>query len=51
MLQRNQKTTLIETIEKLNTHNHLCLIYEIKEEQFTAIVPFIRIGLERGDNF
>jgi len=40
---------LLKAIEALNFHDHLCLIYETREEQFAAIVPFIRIGLERGE--
>ncbi len=43
------KTTLIETIEKLKIHEHLCSFCKTKEEQFSAIVPFIKIGLKRGE--
>src|SRR6185503_5892842 len=33
----------------ITVHAHLCLIYETAAEQFAAIVPLIRIGLERGE--
>ena len=40
---------LLKAVEGLGFHDHLCLIYETPEEQFAAIVPFVRIGLERGE--
>ena len=40
---------LTRAIEKLGGHDHLCLIYETREEQFSAVIPFIKIGLERGE--
>ena len=41
--------TYLEAIRRLGVHDHLCLIYETPEEQFGALVPFIRYGLERGE--
>ena len=41
--------TYLEAIRRLGVHDHLCLIYETPEEQFEALVPFIRFGLERGE--
>ncbi len=38
-------------IDKVGVHDHLCLIYESREEQFAAIIPFMRSGLERGEKF
>ncbi len=41
------KTTpgkLSEMIEFSKLHNHLCLIYEIKEEQSAPLIPFIKIS-------
>lgn len=35
--------------ESCAPHDHLCLIYDTPEEQFAAAVPFIRIGIERGE--
>lgn len=40
---------LTELIASIGVHDHLCLIYETREEQFAAVIPFIRIGLERGE--
>lgn len=31
------------------THDHLALIYENHEEQLDIVVPFLRLGLERGE--
>ena len=42
------RTQLLEALERLQPHDHLCLIYETQEEQFAAAIPFMRIGLERG---
>jgi len=40
---------LVSAIGRLGVHDHLCLIYETQEEQFSAVIPFIKIGLERGE--
>ncbi|MDD1621588.1 MAG: MEDS domain-containing protein [Methylococcaceae bacterium] len=40
---------LIGAIEKIGVHDHLCLIYETQEEQFSAVIPFMKIGLDRGE--
>ena len=40
---------LSEAIGKLSKHDHLCLIYEARSEQFDSVVPFILIGLENGE--
>jgi PAS domain S-box-containing protein len=36
-------------LETLKPHDHLCLIYESKEEWRAAVVPFMSIGLKRGE--
>lgn len=41
-------SALLQAIERLDIHQHLCLIYEAPQEQFAAVVPFMRIGIERG---
>ncbi|MFA6002064.1 MAG: MEDS domain-containing protein [Thermoleophilia bacterium] len=46
--QDNNKK-LMEALKKLGVHDHLCLIYESREEQLAAVIPFMRIGLERGE--
>jgi len=40
---------LIEALERLKPHDHLCSIYESQGEQFAVSIPFIRMGLERGE--
>lgn len=45
----NNQNALKGAIEKLDVHDHLCLIYESREEQLAAVMPFMRIGLERGE--
>ena len=40
---------LVDAIEKIGVHDHLCLIYDTPEEQFAAVIPYIRIGLDRGE--
>ncbi len=40
---------LSDAISRLGPHDHLCLIYETREEQFAAVVPFMRLGLARGE--
>jgi anti-anti-sigma factor len=43
------KTALLEALERFKPHDHLCSIYDTREEQFAVAIPFIRIGLERGE--
>lgn len=56
MMQQAMTTTadpeggrLIDAIDRLQVHDHLCLIYETQEEQFAAVIPFLRRGLECGE--
>jgi len=39
---------LASAMEGLAVHDHLCLIYESQDEQFAAVVPFMRHGLAAG---
>lgn len=41
--------TLRQMLEGLKPHDHLCLIYESPQERIAAAVPFIAIGLKRGE--
>jgi len=47
--QTTAETELARTLARLDVHDHLCLIYESREEQLAAVIPFIRIGLKRGE--
>jgi PAS domain S-box-containing protein len=40
---------LLTALEQLAPHDHLCSIYESPEERLAVAVPFIRIGLDRGE--
>jgi signal transduction histidine kinase len=44
-----QITPLITALEQLGTHDHFCSIYESSEEHYAVAIPFIRIGLDRGE--
>ena len=41
--------SVIKMLEMLKPHDHLCLIYESKEEWRAMVVPFISIGLRQGE--
>jgi signal transduction histidine kinase len=40
---------LAKALEQVAPHDHLCSIYESSEEHFAVAIPFIRIGLHRGE--
>jgi PAS domain S-box-containing protein len=40
---------LLDALERLGLHDHLCSVYESQDEQFASAAPFVRIGLERGE--
>src|SRR5688572_402611 len=42
-------TRLLAALEQLAPHDHLCSIFESAAEHFAVAVPFIRIGLDRGE--
>ncbi|MBM3143298.1 MAG: PAS domain S-box protein, partial [Chloroflexi bacterium] len=44
-----QDVNLNRMLETLKPHDHLCLIYESQEEWRAAVVPFIAMGLRRGE--
>ena len=44
-----QGTSLRQLLEGLNPHDHLCLIYESPQERIAVAVPFLAIGLKRGE--
>src|SRR4029079_305508 len=48
-MNRAHNTPLLTALEHLAPHNHLCSIYESPEEHFAVAIPFIRIGLDRGE--
>lgn len=38
-----------DSFRKIALHDHLCSLYETREEQFRSVIPFIRAGLENGE--
>src|SRR3954453_14953223 len=44
-----QTTPLIAALEQLGPHDHFCSIYESPEEHYAVAVPFMQIGLDRGE--
>jgi PAS domain S-box-containing protein len=40
---------LSDVLRTLDVHDHLCLIYETQEQLLASAVPFVLIGLERGE--
>lgn len=51
MVQNNasEVTSLEAQISELSHGDHVCMIYESREEQIAGAVPFIRDGLERNE--
>ena len=45
----SDNSQLIEVVKSIGPHEHLCLIYSSREEQFAAIGPFLEIGLQRRE--
>jgi PAS domain S-box-containing protein len=41
------RSDLVKALLRLGVHDHPCLIYESREEQLAAAIPFIKMGLER----
>jgi signal transduction histidine kinase len=48
-LNSARDTPLLTALERMGPHDHLCSIYESPEEHFAVAMPFIRIGLDRGE--
>ncbi len=44
-----QTTPLIAALEQLGPHDHFCSIYESPQEHYAVAIPFIQIGLDRGE--
>jgi PAS domain S-box-containing protein len=44
-----EPSSLSEAVEGLKPHDHLCLIYESQEEWRAAMIPFLEMGLRRGE--
>jgi signal transduction histidine kinase len=42
-------TPLLAALERLGPHDHQSLVYESPEDRFAVAIPFIQIGLDRGE--
>ncbi len=49
MIPSAQPIPLIGTLEQISPQDHLCSIYDSEAEHFSVAIPFIRIGLDRGE--
>jgi signal transduction histidine kinase len=45
----NNRTPLHSSLEQLGPHDHFCSIYESPEEHYAVAIPFMQMGLERGE--
>jgi chemotaxis family two-component system sensor kinase Cph1 len=43
------RSRLSEVLRTLPIHEHLCVIYDTREQQSAVAVPFLSLGLERGE--
>lgn len=49
MIPSAQPSPLVVAFQQLGPHDHLCSIYESQEEHYSVAIPFIRVGLDRGE--
>ena len=49
MIRPAQFTPLSSALEQLGPHDHLCSIYENRQEHLAAAISFIQVGLARGE--
>jgi PAS domain S-box-containing protein len=40
---------LSQVLSTLGIHEHICVIYDTREQQIAVTIPFLRIGFERGE--
>ena len=43
-----ERSRLAQLVSRIGLHEHVCLVYRTEEEQFSAAIPFMSAGLERG---
>src|ERR1700680_328207 len=47
--QHSNRSRFAGLVRSIGLHEHLCFVYETQKEQFSAALPFMRAGLERGE--
>lgn len=40
---------LANPFERVDIHDHICMVYQTQDEQLNVLVPFIKAGLEHGE--
>ena len=45
----HQSSNIKQALEKLQPHDHLCIIYETDDEWRDTLVPYLALGLEQGE--
>ena len=43
------RSRLLDVLNELTVHEHLCVIYDSPEQQSAVVFPFLGIGLDRGE--
>jgi signal transduction histidine kinase len=47
--QHSNRSRFAGLVQSIGLHEHLCFVYETQKQQFSAAVPFMQTGLERGE--
>jgi PAS domain S-box-containing protein len=47
--QHSTRSRFAGLVRSIGLHEHLCFVYETQKQQFSAALPFMRAGLERGE--
>jgi PAS domain S-box-containing protein len=47
--RRRGRPSLLKALRGLKPHDHICLIYENSKDWKDAVIPFLKVGLERGE--
>jgi len=40
---------MVNPFEYVDVHDHICMVYQTRDEQLSSLVPFIKAGLEHGE--
>ncbi|NCN07579.1 hypothetical protein GW933_02685 [Candidatus Falkowbacteria bacterium] len=48
-MNKTKKSQFFNQLADIKLGDHLCLIYNTLSEQFSSIIPFIKIGLDRNE--
>ncbi|MFB3785490.1 MAG: PAS domain S-box protein [bacterium] len=48
-IMQKPEAQLIKSLRRLGVHDQACLIYQDTHEQLATVIPFLQVGLERGE--